>query len=212
MNCGLFRQQLDAFVDGELSGVDARAMDTHLAECGACAEETRALRALLGDAAALAKETPPSRDLWADIAPRLQPSRFPARRTRLRIGGWRTAALLAAAVLVTVIRLVQTAVPEPSTENSGENGWTVELGAADRAYADAKKTSMEVLTEYGPDLDDETRQVIEENLSIIEQAMTDIRGALAGDPGNARLLKRLAFLERDSLGLIGRAARIAIKS
>lgn len=212
MNCELFRQLLDAFVDGGLSDSDARAMEAHLAACGACAEETRALRALLGDAAALAKAIPPSSDLWAGIVPRLQPSRVSARRSRLRIGGWRTAALLAAAALVAVVRLVQMAVPEPPARNSGENAWTVEGAAADRAYADAKQTSMEVLTEYGPDLDDETRRVVEDNLRIIEEAMKDIRGALAGDPGNTRLLKRLAVLERDSLGLIGRAARIAIKS
>jgi len=212
MNCEVFKSQLDAYVDGGLSDADTRAMDQHCASCAACAEELRVLRAILGNAAALPKEIPPSRDLWVDIAPRLRASRAPARRARIRIVGWRTAALLTAAALVAVVRLAQMAGPVPSSGNAVPNGWTAQVEAADRVYTDAKRSSMEVLAEYGPDLDEGTRRVIEDNLRIIEQAMKEIRAALAADPGNAWLLKRLTGLERDSLGLIGRAARIAVKS
>ncbi|MDB4951930.1 MAG: hypothetical protein JWM27_4579 [Gemmatimonadetes bacterium] len=64
---------LDDFVAGELGDADRERVSAHLAACDACRADADALRALLADAAALPRGIAPGRDLWADIAPRLQP-------------------------------------------------------------------------------------------------------------------------------------------
>ena len=52
-------------------------MRRHLMQCDACRAEEQALRTLLDEAAALPEEIAPPRDLWQNIAPRLE-SRTPA--------------------------------------------------------------------------------------------------------------------------------------
>lgn len=63
---------LDDFVGGELPPREEREVRRHLMACEGCRAEEQALRALLDQAAALADEILPARDLWKDIAPRLQ--------------------------------------------------------------------------------------------------------------------------------------------
>ena len=63
---------LDDFVGGELPPRDEREVRRHLMACESCRAEEQALRALLDQAAALDDEILPERDLWRDIAPRLQ--------------------------------------------------------------------------------------------------------------------------------------------
>ncbi len=63
---------LDDFVGGELAAREEREVRRHLMGCEGCRAQEQALRALLDQAAALADEVMPERDLWQDIAPRLQ--------------------------------------------------------------------------------------------------------------------------------------------
>jgi anti-sigma factor RsiW len=63
---------LDDFVGGDLPPREEREVRRHLMACEACRAEEQALRALLDQAAALDDEILPARDLWKDIAPRLQ--------------------------------------------------------------------------------------------------------------------------------------------
>ena len=108
---------LDAFVDGDLPPREEREVRRHLMACEGCRAEEQALRALLDQAAALEDEILPARDLWKDIAPRLQsradlpvetPVETPERMPEVRVIGPRPARplpwwMLAAASIALVI-------------------------------------------------------------------------------------------------------------
>ncbi len=72
MNCSEFKNKLDDFVDGYLSGGDHLEWERHLLRCSDCREEVDQLRSLIGDAARLPAEVAPARDLWPGIAARMK--------------------------------------------------------------------------------------------------------------------------------------------
>ncbi|HEV3051935.1 MAG TPA: zf-HC2 domain-containing protein [Longimicrobium sp.] len=108
---------LDDFVAGDLPPREEREVRRHLMACEDCRAEEQALRALLDQAAALDDEILPARDLWKDIAPRLQsradlpvetPLETPERMPEVRVIGPRPARplpwwMLAAASIALVI-------------------------------------------------------------------------------------------------------------
>ena len=67
------RAMLDDFAGGELDEAGRRAVLRHLDGCAECRAEVAAVRALLDEARFLPREVAPPRDLWASIAPRLEP-------------------------------------------------------------------------------------------------------------------------------------------
>lgn len=63
--------QLESYIDGQLSPGTARRIESHLAGCGECRKEFNQLTALVKKAAALPKSIQPSKDLWKGIEGRL---------------------------------------------------------------------------------------------------------------------------------------------
>jgi len=106
-------ERLSAFVDGELSAVEAAGVRAHAAGCAACSAAIAELRALVANTRALdAPEPPPT--LWAAIAGDLE------RRDRfawLKISPWRPFGFGALAGAVAVV-LVTTALPAFRARNA----------------------------------------------------------------------------------------------
>ena len=101
-------ERLSAFVDGELSAVEAAAVRTHAAGCTNCTAAIEELRALVTQARALDVPEPPP-TLWPSIEGELE------RRERfawLKISPWRTFGFgaLAGAVAVAVVLVALPAV------------------------------------------------------------------------------------------------------
>lgn len=97
MDCEKLRSQLDAYLDGELSEAEARALEDHAKACEGCARELEAAR-LVRDALA---------DMDAEVAVPLEAQaawraavRAEARRRSVR--KWRRLSCVAAAALVLV--------------------------------------------------------------------------------------------------------------
>ncbi len=61
-----FRERLSPYLDGELEGTEAGALEAHLQGCAACRRELEQLRALVPAARGL-PERPPEADLWPAI-------------------------------------------------------------------------------------------------------------------------------------------------
>jgi anti-sigma factor RsiW len=66
-------ERLDDFASGELPDIERVQVQRHLDACAGCRDEVAELRTLLAAAAGLPRGIAPSRDLWASIAPRLEP-------------------------------------------------------------------------------------------------------------------------------------------
>jgi len=59
--------RLSEYLDGELTGAERAALESHVTACAACAEALEGLRAVVSRAQAL-EDAPPAEDLWPGIA------------------------------------------------------------------------------------------------------------------------------------------------
>lgn len=85
-DCDLIREELDAFVDGELRGVDLRRVTDHLDRCRPCAEEIevrRQLGGLIRDAVAEAYQQPVPAGLAAGVVARTRAESYFSWRAEL---------------------------------------------------------------------------------------------------------------------------------
>jgi anti-sigma factor RsiW len=223
--------RLSDYLDGELSTSERSEVDTHLRDCPACAGVLADLRRVV-EQARVALPRPPAGDLWDGIAGRIESAPaattstvapFPQRASR-RVSFTLPQLAAAAAVLVAVSagtawRVTSMSGTRGSSADlqgrrepveSGENVVPVaNVGMADAQY-DAAVTDLEKALKLGRGrLDAATISVVEHNLQIIDQAISQAREALAADPANAYLSSHLVEARRRKLDLLRRAAALA---
>ena len=75
MNCELWQDKIDAFVDAELADDEARDFDQHLRSCAACAQETFARQRLKVETRLAGQRYVPSAEFAEQIAQRIAPKR-----------------------------------------------------------------------------------------------------------------------------------------
>jgi len=86
------------------------------------------------------------------------------------------------------------------------------VSLADAQY-DAAVADLERALAKGRDrLDKATIAIVEENLSIIDQAISQARVALAADPANSYLSSHLVETRRKKLDLLRRAAALTAET
>jgi hypothetical protein len=204
-------------VDGTLTEAELHEVELHLAGCAGCAEEERRLRALLARLAAMPREMSPSRDLWPGIAERIAAVRpRPAAAGPRRIWSWSPALLAAAAAVVVALgglaRVWPPASgPETPTGALHEAAWTTDpaLLAAEREYARATAQLMAALQARKATLPPETMAAVEKDLTTIDAALRQVRGALRQDPANPQLSHMLASTHQKKLDVLQRVVRLS---
>ena len=164
-------------------------------------------------------EAPP-KNLWPDVAARLEPKSAP-RRTQVSFTLPQLA--MAASLLIAVASgLTWLASRQPSapvemqatvvaqSESTGEvEGGIVNANFADAQF-DAAVTDLEQILRSERDrLDPRTVLVIERNLKAIDAAIQEARAALNDDPANAYLNSHLADARRRKLDLLRQATTLA---
>jgi len=175
---------------------------------------------LMEAASRLPVDIPPEHDLWPGIAARLEERERPGSVQ----GRWRLAgAIAAAAVLVTISSLVTlwvTEKSEPVTISRVQPPKGMTRPAAGSAtfgpdyvlgpkYEKARQQLSRDLEEQLKTLSPETREVVEKNLAQIRQAMVQINGALAEDPGNVLLQQLLMAAYQDEMTVLMEVNRMA---
>jgi anti-sigma factor RsiW len=219
--------RLSEYVDGELDAAERAALDVHLQLCPACARTVAELRAVLERAGEL--EVPPPDDLWPGIAARITaPAPRDARVPRVpgpaawwgRVAGpprrWSfTLPQLAgaAAVLVLLSSLgvwaALTRRPAVPVGPAPATGVSAAPAVFETARYDAAIAELEqVLKDHRNELDPATVRVIERNLLIIDEATTQARQALAGDPASPYLNGHLATQLKRKLTLLRQATAV----
>lgn len=215
---------LDDYVDGALDDGGGRDVERHLAACPACREQERGLRALLAQAAAMPVELQPEHDLWPAIAARLEPRRVvPFAPLRRRVGTGSLLAMAAAAAALLAVFLphgdglrgpaaTPASAPLPVSSDAALQqaslGHTSSLGAAAAEYERATQQLLQALQSEGREMPAETLQNLHENLATIDQALGDIRAALAKDPQNAQLARLLNNTHRRRLTVLQQVVRL----
>lgn len=225
---------LDDYVGGELAPRQERDVRRHLMQCDDCRAEETALRALLDEAAALPEEIAPPRDLWQDIAPRLQARtattpvterveevRTIGPRPMRPLPWWMLAAASIALVVTTSFLTMRfsgarqdspatlaTQTAEPPARVTGTPTALASFAPAEQEYEKAIADLQTVLRTQRGTLAPETVEALEANLRIIDQAIRESREALARDPNSPELAKMLTDAYDTKLSVLRRAVSL----
>jgi hypothetical protein len=206
-----------AWLRGELTPDEEAAWLASSAADPALASEVAAHRRTIESLRELPREIEPGRDLYPGIAARLTPAR--------RRAGWTVAlaaALMLAAGLALLVRLQRSptsgagqTVPAIQTQAPRLPGDTAIARSAyrdtDRALADIRRELRRTIDARQDELPPETRQLVFENLRVIDQAIADIEEALAAQPGDDQLARTyIAYRERE-IDLLRQVNRMAAK-
>ncbi|MGE0439358.1 MAG: zf-HC2 domain-containing protein [Gemmatimonadales bacterium] len=193
-DCTEIRDRIPDLLSGRLTPEARTRVDAHLAGCAECREDVDTATWIGERAGRLPRSIAPARDLWTEIAPRLE-----RRPRRFAVSVWSLAAaalvLIAVSSAATVALVRRTASPDPAGFAELEVGYqnaALELSGVYRRSRDS--------------LAPETRAVLERNLDVIERALAEARAALDADPANRALeavvvaayKRKIEFLERAS--------------
>ena len=218
MKCEEIRDRLDEYVDGGLEEAEFQELELHLDGCPECRQEERLLRALVAEAAALPDEIQPAADLWPDIAARLRGPEGMRLVPRTGLGRWfgPMAVAAAAAVVIALSTSLWTRGHLPVASPSAPQGTVqpVALGASstlldsEREYARATADLMAAIDAQKETLAPETRAVLDANLKTIDEALAQVRAALAKDPGNSQLAHLLTSTHQKKVDALKRVVRL----
>ncbi|MEO8075058.1 MAG: zf-HC2 domain-containing protein [Acidobacteriota bacterium] len=230
MKCTQYRQWIQERSDGTLGPLRAGQVDSHLAECDACAAFAADLDAIHAAAELLAPLAPPDR-VWLQIAGQLlqegRVSPLPAARP---VPGRHMALLAIAAALVlavgaSIVLLLSQAGPrvaprpsdatvQPGNAAADETVQSVEaeFRLAEQHYQNAigKLEQAERLDrtaaagqQDGEDtIDPKTAAMLQKNLQVIDQAIAESRAALRSEPQSAPARDSLFDALRRKVGLL----------
>lgn len=210
------REWVDDYVDGLLEDEQRVAFESCMADDDSLAQEVRALEELRREVSALPLSIQPSRDLWPQIRLELEDraSVINFGYARVRYPVLRYA--MAAAALVLVVFGLSVMVdmnpvveaPSPITQQTDDP----ELNRIEENYVVARDELLGALRERRELLDDETLAIVEANLAIIENAVTDIQLALSVQPEDPGLELMLLAAYRSEMDLLQRAVKLADES
>jgi anti-sigma factor RsiW len=191
MTCDEILARLDDLRAGTLPADESARVRAHLADCGSCAADFNFLVRLEADIARLPAEIEPQRDVWPDIEARLPPSGRPARR-------W-----LAAAAVITLLAIGGTVAagllsPGPTPPDG--------LAIMETEYSTAALELLTTVEAREEALAPGVVRVVEQNLEITDQAISELRDALRQRPGDPGLALMLRAAWEKKLDLLRRAA------
>jgi hypothetical protein len=210
------RDPIASWLRGELSADEERALREAAASDPARAAEIGDYDRVLAALRALPRERAPRRDLFPEIAARLEPPAAARRAWPLAFA----AALLLFAGLALLLRLERSSArgpaavpaetsfaPRPAESPIARSAY----GDTDRALAGIRLELRRTIEERKGELPPETRALVFENLRVIEQAIADIESALDAAPADVDLARTyIAYRERQ-IDLLRQVNRMAAK-
>jgi anti-sigma factor RsiW len=222
MNCEDLNEALVDLVDGRLDGAGQRTIERHLEGCQNCralVEDLRSIRA----AAFMLDRREPKAETWSKVRSAIATEPVPRGRLmamgigRRQQGGvnwplWLGAA--AALVLATVIGLLPLmnrpetahddtareagdAAPEVTVESV-----TAEFEAAEKHYQKAIDDLQTIANKDTGELDPQVAAVLQKNLTVIDQAITESRDALRSQPSSTNAQNGLFDALRTKVALL----------
>lgn len=198
-DCTRIREQLDAYVDGDLVPEEHARVTAHLERCAGCREELAGVKALIAATGALPRAVLPGRDLWGDIERRIGAATAPARLPPAVPGRiprvlFRAAAAIGFVLLGAGLATLWHIRREPTG-----------FSATQARYAAATADLAERLARDTTSLAPATRAVVERNLAIVDAAIREAESALSADPGSPALQQMLVARYEQRLALLRHA-------
>ena len=201
-------------VDGRLDPAEQRDIERHLEACAECKALVTDLRSIRASAFMLDRREPGAA-VWAKLqdAVKAEPrprARLLAMPTKANLPVW--LGLAAALILATVIGLLplmnRTATPDPAAVDATDAApITVESVAEEFAKAEAhyQKAIDDLQTIANKDtgeLDPQVAAVLQKNLTVIDQAISESRAALKTQPSNTNAQDGLFDALRTKVALL----------
>jgi hypothetical protein len=216
-NCDDLLSKLDDYVDGALDEPEALALRNHLDDCADCRDELEATRELMAAARSLPRSIEPGRDLWPEIASKIEDQRvvrgfFGRERMvvvrRLAMAA-AAAAVLVAAVSVAYLTGLRQSQPQIAHESPVNPSYlTVAYTDVDTDLSQARDQLRARLEQRREELSPETWSVVVENLEVIDDAIARIEVAIEENPDDGNLNRRLAVAYLRQIDLLQRATRL----
>jgi hypothetical protein len=201
MNCNEYKDAIAEFVDGALDAAGQRALERHVEGCAACRALVADLKSIQAAAFTLDRREPPAA-IWDAIRARVAAEPRPDDRGRLLAwprtrkawGVWLSAA--AALILATVVSIYpllreqrNQAPPSGGVAGSDSAGSVAsiqaEFQAAEEHYSKAIAGLEQIAKSESGELDPQTAAVLQKNLQVIDQAISDSRAALSTQPASS---------------------------
>lgn len=216
-DCDRLSSKLDELVDKTLDATDARAAEAHLETCERCRTEVELGFELREAAESLPRSIEPDRDLWPEIAGKIEDRRVVSgsfersaeapRRSWLKIAA--AAAVLIASVTIAYMVGLGQARPEIAESHPVETDYTLAAyGDFSSDLEEARNLLRTGLDQRREELSPETWTVVMDNLSVIDEAISRIEIAMEENPGDGRLNRQLATAYRRQIDLLQRATRL----
>lgn len=205
MTCTEIPRRLQAYAHGGMSAEEEAAFEAHLSGCDTCSKLVALAEPKLRMTAALPATVSPVQDLWPAIRARIDSRRA---RGNLVLPRW---ALAAAAVLLIAVSSALTVYFQPAPRGPVGQAPTRLIGF-EAEYTAASEDLSTALAAARSRLAPETIATIEQNLTVINNALAESRRALAGDPGNAALEQLVVAAWRQKVDLLRRATILSGES
>jgi RNA polymerase sigma factor (sigma-70 family) len=221
MNCDSFADHVDDYVDGTLERNLVASIERHLATCTSCRSNLDELRSLMKAASDLPGGIDPGRNLWPQIADRIDSSVIDwsgRRSTPPQTLRWlQMAAVIGLMVFGLWVARSQIhqgpSRPAARLDASGQSARQSLADYADRAHTEdgimlAKKDLLSTIEQRRDVLDDHTLQQIEADMLVLDEAIGQIRAALVEQPENRRLKLALAARYQQEVRLLQQVSRV----
>jgi anti-sigma factor RsiW len=222
MNCAdLQHDVLVDLVDGRLDGAQQRDAERHLDGCANCRALVDDLRSIRAAAFMLDRREPRAETLArlqaaiaAEPAPKARVLSFS--RRSLGEGGWAVwlgaAAALVLATAIGILPLLNRA-PKPHDDSGPAavgaeqpevtvESVTAEFEAAEKHYQKAIDDLQTIANKDTGELDPQVASVLQKNLTVIDQAITESRAALKSQPSNSSAQSGLFDALRSKVALL----------
>ena len=205
-----FAESLSDYVDTTLGEQESRTLEAHMAACDACRALCKDLRDIKEQASSLSRLRPPD-DAWRRIAVSLrvqQATRPPGGTWNFsKFRSWSSWGTLAAAAVLVIASVLVLGLWNPfSTAPPDQEqlaNWVVsELVAAEKHYENAISGLEKIVTEDEDLLEPEVMAVLDENLTLIDQAIGESRVAAIEQPESEIARESLLGALRNKLSLL----------
>ncbi len=205
-----YTEWLGDYVDGTLDDSDARLLEAHFGNCDACRTAAEDLGRLKEQAANLPRLVPPE-DVWRRISTSLRAQNPKNAGPSVTSWIWSNRWAMAASILLIVSSfsagvLWNRSTTEPSSQDTGElaNWVASELVLAEQHYENAIGGLEKIVEkeEQEGTLDPQVMAILNENLTLIENAIGESRAAAQDRPESRIAQESLLQALRSKLSLL----------
>jgi hypothetical protein len=197
-------EQLNDWLDEELSEPEAARIEAHVASCDECSSAIARLRSLLASSRALPRTMPVPADVWDNIQTRVH------RRSAL----WQYRYQLAAAAVLIValtatltLALTQRPSPAVAVQEAPPSDIQLAVNKAEADYTEPLRALEALLEARRSTLDTATINLLDRHIALIDDAIRSAKTALAENPNNEQLPHLITGAYERKITMLKRALR-----